>query len=46
MKRIAACIGVAAMLGLLAVAVHRFGNPATILVGPIPSAIADAVSPR
>ena len=44
----AAVLVFVALLGLLAVAVHRFGNPATLahVVGPIPSAIADAVSPR
>ena len=39
----------AVMLGLLAAAIHRFGNPATVVVvvvGATPSAIADAVSPR
>lgn len=36
------------MLSLLAAAVHRYGYPATVafVVGPTPSAIADAASPR
>jgi hypothetical protein len=36
------------MLGLLAAAVHRYGYPPTVafVVGPTPSAIADAASPR
>jgi len=38
----------AVMLGLLAAAVHRYGYPATVafVVGPMPSAVADVVSPR
>ena len=37
-----------ALLGLLAAAVHRFGNPMTLasIVGPTPPAIADAVTRR
>ncbi len=44
----AAVLVLVALLGLLAAAVHRFGNPAAIafVVGPTPPAIADAVSPR
>jgi hypothetical protein len=36
------------LLALLAATVHRYGNPMTFAldVGPTPSAIADAVSPR
>src|SRR5262249_25143000 len=36
------------LLALLATVVHRYGNPMTFafVVGPTPSAIADAVSPR
>jgi len=43
----AVCV-LAMLLGLLAAAVHRYGYPATValVVGPTPSAIADAVSPR
>jgi len=39
----------AVMLGLLAAAVHRYGYPTTTfasVVGPTPSAIADAFTPR
>jgi hypothetical protein len=38
----------ALMLGLLAVAVHRYGNPVTIafIVSPTPSAMADSASPQ
>ena len=45
---VAGVLVLAALLGLLATAVHRYGNPATIasVVGPTPSAVADAVSPR
>jgi hypothetical protein len=45
---VAGVLVLAALLGLLATAVHRYGNPATIafVVGLTPSAVADAVSPR
>jgi hypothetical protein len=38
----------AVMLGLLAAAIHRYGNPATIafVVSPTPSAMADSASPQ
>jgi hypothetical protein len=38
----------AVMLGLLVVAVHRYGNPVTIafVVGPTPSAMADSAPPQ
>ena len=38
----------AVMLGVLAAAVHRYGNPVTIafVVSPTPSAMADPASPR
>jgi hypothetical protein len=38
----------AVMLGLLAAAVHRYGNPVTIafVVSPTPSAMADSASPQ
>jgi uncharacterized protein involved in exopolysaccharide biosynthesis len=44
----AAVLVLAMLLGLLAAAVHRYGYPATLalVVGPTPSAVADAVSPR
>jgi hypothetical protein len=45
---VAGVLVLAMLLGLLAAAVHRYGYPATValVVGPIPSANADAVSPR
>jgi hypothetical protein len=45
---VAGVLVLAMLLGLLATAVHRYGYPATVafVVGPTPSAIADAVSPR
>ncbi|MGH7303841.1 MAG: hypothetical protein ACRELZ_11150 [Candidatus Rokuibacteriota bacterium] len=46
---VAGALLVAVMLGVLAAAIHRFGNPATVVAvvaGSTPSAIADAVSPR
>jgi hypothetical protein len=45
---LAAVLVLAMLLGLLAAAVHRYGYPATLalVVGPTPSAVADAVSPR
>ena len=45
---VAGVLVLAMLLGLLATAVHRYGYPAMVafIVGPTPSAIADAVSPR
>jgi uncharacterized membrane protein len=45
---VAGALVLAMLLGLLAAAVHRYGYPATVafVVGPTPSAIADAVTPR
>jgi predicted PurR-regulated permease PerM len=45
---LAAMLVLAVLLGLLVAAVHRYGYPSTLafVVGPTPSAIADAVSPR
>jgi predicted PurR-regulated permease PerM len=45
---LAAMLVLAMLLGLLAAAIHRYGYPVTFafVVGPTPSAIADAVSPR
>ena len=45
---LAAVLVLAMLLGLLAAAVHRYGYPTTLalIVGPTPSAVADAVSPR
>ena len=45
---VAGVLVLAMLLGLLAAAVHRYGYPATValVVGPIPSANADAVLPR
>ena len=45
---VAGALVLAVMVGLLAAAVHRYGYPATVafVVGPTPSAVADAVSPR
>ncbi len=45
---LAGVLMLAVMLGLLVAAVHRYGFPApvTLVVGPTPSAIADAVTPR
>ena len=45
---VAGVLVLAVMVGLLAAAVHRYGYPATVafVVGPTPSAVADAVSPR
>jgi hypothetical protein len=45
---VAGVLVLAMLLGLLAAAVHRYGYPATVafVVGPTPSAIADAVTPR
>ena len=44
----AGALVLAVMVGLLAAAVHRYGYPATVafVVGPTPSAVADAVSPH
>ena len=44
----AAVLVLAMLLGLFAAAVHRYGYPLTValVVGPTPSASADAVSPR
>ena len=45
---LAGVLVLAVLLALLAATVHRYGNPMTFAfdVGPTPSAIADAVSPR
>ena len=45
---VAGVLVLAMLLGLLATTVHRYGYPAMVafIVGPTPSAIADAVSPR
>jgi uncharacterized membrane protein len=45
---VAGALALAVMVGLLAAAVHRYGYPATVafVVGPTPSAVADATSPR
>jgi predicted PurR-regulated permease PerM len=45
---LAAVLVLAMLLGLLAAAVHHYGYPVTLalVVGPTPSAVADAVSPR
>jgi hypothetical protein len=45
---VAGVLVLAMLLGLIAAAVHRYGYPATValVVGPIPSANADAVLPR
>jgi hypothetical protein len=44
----AGALVLAVMLGLLAAAVHRYGNPVTIafVVSPTPSAMADSPSPQ
>jgi hypothetical protein len=45
---VAGVLVLAVLLALLVATVHRYGNPMTFAldVGPTPSAIADAVSPR
>jgi len=44
----AGALVLAVLVGLLAAAVHRYGYPAAVafVVGPTPSAVSDAVSPR
>ena len=45
---VAGALVLAMLLGLFAAAIHRYGYPATVafVLGPTPSAVADAVTPR
>src|SRR5262249_8360586 len=45
---VAGAVVLAVMVWFLAAAIHRYGYPATVafVVGPTPSAVADAASPR